>query len=469
MKEEEFLAEELTLEEEFLEQKESKIRRQLIEGNIWSSIFYLALPMTLTLFLQDAFNLIDMYFVGKLGPDALASVSMAGIIVGLILAAVAGLSFGTVAMVSRYTGRGDLDLADKVVAQSFLLGIFITLIVTVLGYIYAPQMLRLIGAEEQVVNLGTSYLRITFGGSSTIFLTVLLFSALRGAGDPVSPMIILIISTIINIILDPIMIMGLFGFPALGVAGSALATIIARAIALIMLLFVMFGGKRTIKIRVKDLRPDFSIMKKIVTIGSPSSVESVIINASALLLMSIVAAFGTITVAAYGVGMRLNMAIMIPTMGFGTAAATLVGQNLGAGKPKRAENSGWFCAGISSAIMLLLSLLLFSFSQEAVRIFNRDPQVIEIGSQFIRYVAPSFPFIAMAMSLGRGLNGAGDTFHTMLFSTISLLLVRIPLAWLLPRFMGIRGIWAALACTNLLYGIIVAGWFKLGKWKEKKI
>lgn len=442
---------------------------KLTEGSVLKNIMFLSLPMMVTLFLQDAFNLVDMYFVGKLGASAIASVSMSGIIIGIIMTAVMGLSFGTVALVSRYVGEGNIDKADGVVMQSFILGLLITLIITPLGYIFAPQMLELLGASKDVVMQGAAYLRITFGGSITIFLTVLMFSALRGAGDPISPMIILLISTILNIILDPIMIYGLFGFPRLEVAGSALATIISRAVALIMILFVMMREKSIVKLRARDFRFDFDIMKKIVKIGNPSLLEFLIINLSALFLMWVVASYGTTAIAAYGIGMRLNMAVTIPTMGFGFAAATLVGQNLGAHKPERAEKSGWMSAGIGVIIMIVLTIIFLALSSDIVSVFNDEIEVVEIGTQFIRIMAPTFVFLGLGTTLGRGLNGAGDTIHTMLISVITMLVLRVPLAWYTSTWIGINGVWITLALTNVIYGIIMAIWFKIGKWKEKEI
>jgi putative MATE family efflux protein len=442
---------------------------KLTEGSVLKNIIFLSLPMMLTLLLQDAFNLVDMYFVGNLGSSATAAVSMSGIIVGLILTAVTGLSFGTLAMISRYVGEGNIEKADNVVMQSFILGLIITLIITPLGYIFAPQMLELLGASKEVVMQGTPYLRITFGGSITIFLTVLMFSALRGAGDPISPMIILLISTILNIILDPIMIYGLFGFPRWGVAGSAAATIVARAIAMIMVLFVMMQEKSIIKLRARDFRFDFNIMKEIIRIGNPSSIELLILNLSTLFLMKIVASFGTTAVAAYGIGMRLNMAVTIPTMGFGFAAATLVGQNLGARKPDRAEKSGWICAGIGTIIMIILTIVFLIFSGNIVSVFNDEFEVVEIGTQFIKIMAPTFIFLGLGTTLGRGLNGAGDTVYPMIISIITMLALRIPLAWYMSTRAGTAGIWKSLALTNAIYGIVITMWFKIGKWKEKEI
>jgi len=419
--------------------------------------------------LQDAFNLVDMYFVGKLSPSAIAAVSMSGIILGLIMTAVMGISLGTIALVSRAVGEKDIDKANEVVGQSLLLGLFITVIVTILGYLFAAPMLRALGAEEEVVIQGVSYIRIMCLGSVTIFLTILMFSALRGAGDPIIPMIILVISTLLNIILDPIMIFGLYGFPRLEVGGSALATVISRTVALVMVLWALVREKSIIKLRAKDLYPDFKTQGKIMRIGLFASIESVIIHLSGLLLMVFVAVWGTNTVAAYGIGMRLNMAVMIPVMGLGLASATLVGQNLGAKKANRAEKSGWLCTLFGVILMGSLSAFFFLFPRQIIAFFNDDLEVIAIGEQFIRWVAPTLAFIGLAIVLGRGLGGAGDTFHPMIFTAISLLIIRVLLAGWLPKQLGLIGIWIALASTNILHGTLVAIWFKVGKWKRKTI
>ena len=430
------------------------------------SIMYLSLPMVATFLLQDAFNLVDMFFVGKLGSDALASVSMAGVILGLIITAVMGLSFGTIALVSRYAGEGNIDKADNVVMQSFLLGLILTVIVSVTGWIFTPDMLELLGASEDVVAQGTSYLRIMFGGSITIFLTVLFFSALRGAGDPITPMVILIISTILNIILDPIMIFGLFGFPELGVAGSAAATIIARTVALLMIFYVMVSKRSVVKLG--SLHIDLGTIWKIIKIGAPGSIRFIIIHISSLVLIIIVSSFGTAAIAAYGVGTRLNMVVMNMVSGFGTAASILIGQNLGAGNHDRAEKSGWLSAGISVAIMAPISVLFFLFADEIISIFNAESEVVRIGSQLIRIIAPSFIFLGLNITLNSALNGAGDTIHPMLFSSISMLILRVPIAAYLAQSFGITGVWISWALTTVVHAILSIAWFKIGRWKRVK-
>ncbi|MDI6916494.1 MAG: MATE family efflux transporter [Thermoplasmatales archaeon] len=211
------------------------------------------------------------------------------------------------------------------------------------------------------------------------------------------------------------------------------------------------------------------VMEKIGKIGSPSSAGFIIFPFSSLVLMGLVAGFGTPAVAAYGIGMRLNMAAMMMPMGFGFAAATLVGQNLGAKKSGRAEKSGWVCAGVGVIIMIILSIMFLLFSNNVISFFNDEAEVVNIGSQFIIFVAPTFAFLGLGMTLSRGLNGAGDTLHPMIFSFIALLFLRIPLAVYMPCFAGINGIWASFAFTNIIYGSMIAVWFRMGKWKEKKL
>ena len=446
-----------------------KNRPDLTQGKILSNIWYLALPIVLTNLLQDAFNLVDMYFVGKLSPGAIAAVSMSGIILGLMMTAVMGISLGTIALISQAVGGGNIEKADEVVGQSLLLGLFITAIVTSLGFLFAAPMLGALGAEEEVVILGVSYIRIMCLGSGTIFLTILMFSALRGAGDPIIPMVALTISTILNITLDPIMIFGLFGFPKLEVGGSALATVISRTVALIIVLWALTRQKSIIKLRLRDLRPNFKIQGKIVKIGLFASIESVVIHLSGLLLIVFVAAWGTNTVAAYGIGMRLNFAVMIPVLGLGMASATLIGQNLGANKADRAEKSGWLCALFGVIIMGSLSAFFLLFPGQVIAFFNNDLEVVAIGEQFIRWVTPTLAFIGLAIVLGRSLGGAGDTFHPMLFTGISLLVIRILLADWLPNHMGLIGIWIAIGFSNIIHGILITIWFKAGRWKQVRI
>ncbi|HIH96673.1 MAG TPA: MATE family efflux transporter [Thermoplasmata archaeon] len=449
----------------------SLIDRNLTVGSISKNIWFLAVPMILTSFLQDFFSIVDMFFVGRLGPSAIAAVSMGGVIIGIIMVAVMGISVGAIALVSRYIGRKDSDSANNVVMQSLLLALMFSLVVMILGYIFAEPLLRLLGAEKDVINLGSSYIKILALGSPTIFLTVMMFSSLRGAGDPISPMIVLVVSTLLNIILDPLLIFGIGFFPELGVAGSAVATVIGRGAALPFIFWVLYSGRSNVRLRKSNLRPDTKTMGQIIKIGLFGSLEMIVMNITMLILMSTVAQYGTNVVAAYGIGMRLNMAVTIPIMGIGFAAATLVGQNLGALKVERSEKSGWLCALYAVIIMCVLSTFLFAFPEEIIGIFNRDGEikVLRVGASFLRFVAPSLLFVGLGMTLGRSQNGAGDTQIPLLTSTITFLGLRIPLAFLLSSLLGPNGIWLDLAITNVVYGILMTTFFKIGRWKKKKL
>jgi putative MATE family efflux protein len=443
--------------------------RILTSGSIAKNIWFLALPMILTAFLQDFFNIVDMFFVGKLGPSSIAAVSMGGVVIGIIMVAVMGISVGTIALVSRYIGRGDQDSADNVVMQSLVLALIISFFVMALGYVFAEPMLRILGAEAEVTYLGGRYIQIMALGSSTIFLTVLMFSSLRGAGDPISPMIVLVVSTLLNIILDPLFIFGIGVFPKLGVAGSAVATVIGRGVALPFIFWVLLSGRSKVRLRKKDLHLDLKTMGQIIRIGIFGSLEMIIMNLTMLILMSVVAFYGTNVVAAYGIGMRLNMAVTIPIMGVGFAAATLVGQNLGAEQTDRAERSGWLSALYAVIIVGILSIFLFAFPKQIISIFNNEKEVVSFGVIFLRFVAPSMLFIGLGTTMGRAQNGAGDTKIPLITTALSMLFLRIPLAYCLSDLFGSSGIWIDIAFTNVIYGSLMTAFFKVGRWKKKEI
>lgn len=444
-------------------------KRDLTEGNAASNIFHLALPLLIALLLQDAFNIVDMLFVGRLGPSAIASVSISGIIIGFVIAFALGISIGSIAMVSRFIGAKRKEDAENVVFQSFLLSIILSIFIALVGWFGSGPLLHLLGATDEVKELGLVYMRIISVFSFTIFFSITLNSALRGAGDTVTPMRVMLLSTVLNIILDPIMIFGLFGFPRMGVAGSALATVISRGCGLPVLTIVFLRGYSYLHLRKRHIRVDFPLMWRIVKIGLFGSIESLIRNLAAIFLMSIVAGFGTNIVAGYGIVIRLSLPIVMFGVAFGNAAATLVGQNLGAGKPFRASRSAWLSAGFSEIIVACISLLFFVFSNEIITIFNDTPEVIRIGSEFLRFMSVGFLFMAVSFVLAKALQGAGDTMFPMVMSAFAFFLIRIPLAYLLVKYFDTMGIWLAFLISSVVHGLGTILWFNLGRWKLKII
>lgn len=445
---------------------EQSVRRDLTQGSIPKNIWRLALPMMGANIFQDLFNLVDMFFVGKLGPSAIAAVAMSGILLMLGMTIGMGISIGTIAMISRFAGAGKREKVQNVAAQAIFLGLISSLVLGVVGYSFASPILSLLGASKDVLPLGVAYVKIIALGSITLFLTIALNSSLQGIGDVVTPLKILTLSTILNIGFDPLLIFGIWRFPKMGVAGSALATVIARGIGLIFLLYLSHP-----LFKLRDMRIDWAIIRRIVRIGIFGSLQMLTRNLAALVLIRIVAIYGTFALAAYGVGMRLRMAVMMPGFGLANAAAILVGQNLGANRPDRAERSGWLATGFYEIIAISAAVLFILFSKGLIKVFNTNPEVIKLGSLYLRFLAFSFFFIALSVVLGRAMGGAGETRSPMLVTALSLFGFQIPLALILARFLNLRttGIWAAILISSIVQGIVMTLLFLRGKWKRRRV
>ena len=444
-------------------------RRDLTEGSIARNIWHLALPMMAGNVLQNAFSIVDMKFVGKLGPSAIAAVSMSGLVMGILFVVIIGIYMGTVALVSRFVGAKEHEKAEEVAVQSLILGAFCYAIIAVIGYLLAESILRALGAGEDVIKQGVGYIRITFVGSFTMILGVVLGSVLRAAGDAITPLKILIVSTVVNVILDPLLIFGYWGFPQLGVAGSAMATVIARAVSAFVLLWLFLSGRAIVKLRISALRVDFSMMWRIVKLGIFASVQGIMRSVSGIVLMPVIARYGTFAIAASGIGMRLQMVVMMPAFGLAGAVSTLVGQNLGAGKPERAERSAWITAGIGAAVMALLGIMFIVFPRSVIGFFNDNPEVLKIGAEYMYILAGTFGFIGLSIILGRALSGAGDTVSPMVITAIGFVGLRITLALLLSSAFGLKGVWFGIAISTVIQGLMVVFWFNTGRWKLKQV
>ncbi len=450
------------------EQRKRKIEKGLIDGRISSSIWKLAAPMMVGGALQNLFSMVDLYFVGRLGHVEIAALSIAGTVVAILMMIAQGIAVGTTALVAQSIGQREHEKADLILGQTLLLCIIGSIIMLIVTIFLIEPLLRLFGARDDVLIYATGYLRIIFGWSIFILFFVGINSTIRGAGDAKTPLKALIIANVINIFLDPILIMGYGPCPQLGVEGSAIATVASRGIGLTFLFWHLIFGNSTVHFKLKHLKPIPTLMKRITSIGSFASLQVFIREVSFLFLMRLVCSFGAITLAAYGIGARIRMFIMVPGFGFSSAAAVLVGQNLGANKPKRAEKSAWQAVKYYESLAIPVAILFIIFAPIIIKIFSDQPELVLIGSSFLRYIAVTFPFLAFSIILGQGMNGAGDTKTPTLINAIGQLAFRIPLAYLFALLLKMdqSGIWLGINASDIVQGIGMTIVFYSGHWKK---
>lgn len=439
----------------------------LTEGSIPQAIVRIALPTWGAFITHDLMGIVDMFFVGKLGPAAVAAVAMSGLMFGIIMMVSQGIGAGTTALVANAIGTGNRSRAEDVVGQSLTMSTIFATGVAVVGVLLADDLLRLLGAADDVAPIGASYLRIVAGGSITMMLMMVFGAALRASGDARTPFVAMVLGNVVNAVLDPIVIFGWIGMPALGVPGSAWATLVGRTVALAMMVRVFFGGRHDhFHLHLGDLKPRPAEMRQIAGLGIFASGRMFLRSIGGLALMRLVAMFGTVPVAAYGIGMRLQMLVFGPSMGFGTAAAALVGQNVGAGKPERAEKSAWLAAGMACAVVFCVSLVYWFAGTRLVAVFNNAPTVVAVGANLLRWFSVSFVFLSLAFVLSHAMTGGGDTLLPMLIVGVALVLLGVPLAYALARLWGdVQGVWAAIACSNLVAGLLSVWGFRHGRWR----
>ena len=462
---------ERTQENKLLKKTKSSHRDAILNGPIISTIFKLAWPVMIGNTMQVVYNLADTFWLGKLGAEAVAALSIGFPLVFLMISIGAGLTIAGTTLVAQYMGAGNQKMTNKVTGQIFLVVTILSIILAILGVIFNKDILQLMGTPQNILSDATSYLNIIFAGIPFMFSFFIFSALLRGYGDTITPMKFMVFSTLLNIIIDPLLIFGVGFFPALGVRGAAFATIFSRALAGIYGIYILFKGNKGLKLTIESMKPDFKVIKKILYLGFPSAAEQSVVALGMTVLMSIVSVFGTIAVAAYGIGSRILSVVQLPTRGLATATTTMVGQNLGAEQINRAERTAWMSSGI---ILLLLSLLAFLFNLfpvAIISIFNTNPEVINIGKSFLKIVGYSFGFLGVRFILGGSFRGAGNTVIAMILAIIALWGIRLPLAQYLSINLnwGTQGIWWSIFYSNFITAIIAALWFKKGTWKENVV
>jgi putative MATE family efflux protein len=446
-------------------------RRDLTTGSLHRAIWYLAPPMMLETGIMNVSQVLDTYWVGKLGSAALAAVTISITVRWVLNSLANGLGIGGMAVVARRVGARDEAAAAHAAWQTILLGLMVSLGLTASGIALSEPILKLLGADAEVLPLGLAYLRVSFAGIFTLVLQFAINAMLRGAGEARLAMVVLFLSTGVTVALEPLLIFGLGPIPPLGVAGSAWAFVVGFGAGLALQVVVLLQGRARIHINLRDLRPDFPLMWRIIRIALPSTIQMTLRSSSRLAIVALVGVYGTFAVAGFGVANRLLMMALIPCFGLGNAAGTLVGQNLGAGQPDRAEQSAWWVAAYSSGYVVVMATLLFLFASSLLAFFDPTPEVVSLGTEFAHIVAYSLVASAVGVVLARGFDGAGNTVPAMAINLLTLWGLEVPVAFSLSRWLGlgVTGVWWGRAVANLANGLLFAFWFWRGRWKQRQV
>ena len=440
-------------------------------GSIGRALFLLAIPMVLEMGMESIFVVVDIFFVARLGSEAVAAVGLTEAALTLLYAVAIGLSMGATALVARRIGEGDRDAARATAGQVIWVGVAISLVIGIFGVVFAPDLLRIMGAEDEVVLIGPGYTRIMLGGSVTILLLFLLNAVFRGAGNAVIAMRALWIANGINIVLDPCLIFGLGPFPELGVTGAAVATNIGRGIGVIYLIHCLSGDAARFRLHARDLVLRSHLLLRLLRVSVPGAFQFAIAMSSYVFLVRIVAVYGSDAIAGLTIGIRIFAFTFLPAWGLGNAAATLVGQNLGAGQPDRAERSVWMAARWNAAFLVTVAVLFLVMPQVFAAPFTTSPVVVEYVVDCLRIVSLGYGFYAVGMIVTQAFNGAGDTDTPTLINLCCLWLVQLPLAWWLSQVVGLGpdGVFASIAISDSLLTVVAVLVFRRGRWKLRTV
>ena len=441
-------------------------------GSIRKAVILLAIPMMLEMCMESVFAVVDIYFVSHLGKHATSVVGLTESVITIVYSLAIGISMAATAMVARRVGEKDPAAATKAGMQAIFVSLIITLLVSIPGFIYADDILRLMGAEEAAVQSGVIYTRIIMAGSLVIMLLFLINGIFRGAGDAMMAMKSLWLANICNIILCPILIKGLGPIPEFGIMGAAMATTIGRGVGVAYQLYHLFNGNRMVRFTIRAITPDFEIIKSLISIAWPGTLQFLIGSGSWIVLASLVVQTGHSEASAgYQIALRVIMFFLLPAWGMSNAAATLVGQNLGAGQPERAELSVLQTAKYNTIFMAVVSFVFIVFAPSIISLFTKEEIVLNYAVTAVRIIGTGFIFYGIGMVMANAFNGAGDTRTPTLINFVGFWLIQIPLAYLLARTLslGPKGVFIAIPVSETAISIAAYILFRKGKWKSKKI
>ncbi|PIB36761.1 MATE family efflux transporter [Reichenbachiella sp. 5M10] len=440
-------------------------------GSINRAIFLLSVPMVLEMIMEALFAVVDVYFVGKVSVDAVATVGLTESVMMMVYAIGIGLSMAATAVVSRRIGEKKPKKAADAAFQAIMVAVVFSIGISIVGIGYAEDILRLMGGSEKLIANGHGYTKVMLGGNLCIMLLFLINAIYRGAGDASMAMRSLWIANGLNILLDPLFIFGLGPIPAFGVEGAAIATTIGRSMGVFYQVFGLMSGRRIITLTIDNLKFKWRTLQRIVRIGAGGMGQFLIESASWLLLVRIISEFGSAALAGYTIAFRIIVFTILPSWGMANAAATLVGQNLGAGKPDRAERSVWVTAHVNTVFLFSVSILFFIMAPEFVSIFSDDVVTGEYGALALRIICVGYITFAYGMVISQGFNGAGDTKTPTLMNIVFFWLIQIPLAYLLAMEwdFGFSGAIVSVSIAFALHAVACVWLFKRGKWKDTRV
>lgn len=442
------------------------------EGQVWRSVWLLSWPSIISMFLQTAYGYINLYFVGHLGKASVAAVGIANSVLFVQFAALSGVSVGTSALVARFTGAQNMEEANDATRQSIILTVVLTMLTAIAGILLAPFIFHLLGAKADVLPIAILYLNISLLGGVPVFVLNTVTSAFRAIGDMRTPLYVMVVATVLNVLFDWLLVRGIGPFPRMGAPGTAVSVVISRVVSLVIAYYYL--SKSSLANSMKRWwEVHAGWFERILRIGIPAALQGLLRSGNSIIYYWIfgLTASATMNAAALTVGLRAESLAFMPGFAFAMAATALVGQNLGARQPKRASKAAWIATGQGVAVMSLMGLLFFIFAEPFARFFITDPKVIPLIVSYLRINALSEPFLAIAMILTGALQGAGETRWPTIITFLSLYVIRLPLTyWLMVNLkFDVSSAWWLMATSTVIGGIMTALVFFNGKWQETEV
>jgi putative MATE family efflux protein len=445
--------------------------RDFTNTSVGKAIFILSVPMVLEMIMESLFAVVDIFFVSKLGADAVAAVGLTESVMTIVYSIGGGLGVATTALISRRIGEKNHEAAGTAAFQAILIAFIVSLFISVPGIFLAKDFLILMGATPQMAAVNYLYPAIIFGTNSIVMLLFIINAVFRSSGDAAISMRVILVANLINMVLDPVLILGMGPFPALGIQGAAIATATGRGIAVVYQFVLLFNSHHRVSLSWSKLRIQTSVMLELLKVSFGGIFQNLIATSSWIFLVRIIAVFGSAALAGYTIAIRIIIFALLPAWGLSNAAATLVGQNLGAGFPDRAERSVWITGYINMILMGVIGLILVLFPHPFINFFITDPEVVQQGVLALRIISLGFVFYGLSMVMVQAFNGSGDTMTPTIINFFGFWMMEIPLAWFFAIHMNMKltGASTAIVIAESLVAIASLWFFRKGKWKLQKV